>query len=952
MKKFLSYLPLSAAALVALSFAACTDSDVVSDGSKTTGGSVNENAIMFSTYMGTAQNTRAQYAGDINTDILKDDAKANGFGVFAYYTGQDGNEHVNYTAFRKKGTGTVYPNFMYNQHVTYNANSGSDITQWEYTPIKYWPNEVSNNATKGVDDQVNNKDNDPATTTMEYGGQVSFFAYAPYVEVSQTTATNIDGAKPTAGNECTTEGTSPSPVRKSGIIALSGNQYVGSSTDPEYYSDPYVYFGLPISKNSKYVDLLWGTKGGTNQDVNNEGNTGVKGTGETGTTTATDYATALLKDYWTNADLRKQTTTGKIEFLFKHALSKVGGSYQGDGEGDDEDPKTATNGLMIVLDLDNEGEETGGKLEPFDPALNAKTKYKTKVTVKDIQIAARMLTKDNTNKTPGTEEYANTWYTTNEGYFNLATGQWDLPTTINNTTTDVNNALTINHNIKSPASTLTDYSGTLSEEIAEPASVAAGADAFANTLPIGVTTVKKNVYEEATNALVFFPGTYPELTITIDYIVRTYDPNLAKGYSDVGQKITKKLTFTSVAELNKMYNILIHLGLTSVKFTAEVSDWDVNSTTTTTINDEGEAVEIEEVLVDHDVYEPINVKNTVTALAVAATAGDNTGTLSNAVATPIIATSNAASTSTLTVTATYTTPTGNNTANVTQNVSYTSDASWVTVDAGGNVKIAENTANSKQGREATITIKYGEVTQEIKVQQYSKFVETLTIAADPDIALKSAGGTLEIDKNCTVTAQTALYYDNAKKYMSTNETVTDKAAFSVENGTGTAAMTDPTILDDKKTLRYGNNISGNDHTVTIKAKYMGVTTATGITATQVSGELKEIKTNLGSAQNISYTAGNTLTVTKVTATFDDNGAGTGTFDVDVTSAATGEFTADGTNPIVGGDWNASTKTLTVANANNSTTTDLTGTLTVTYTPATNAGTAKASAITVTQSKKQ
>lgn len=60
-----------------------------------------------------------------------------GFGVFASYTG-----------LYHYSESSVTSDFMHNQEVTWN---GSD---WEYDPVKYWPNEV--------------------------GGHVSFFAYAPF----------------------------------------------------------------------------------------------------------------------------------------------------------------------------------------------------------------------------------------------------------------------------------------------------------------------------------------------------------------------------------------------------------------------------------------------------------------------------------------------------------------------------------------------------------------------------------------------------------------------------------------------------------------------------------------------------------------------------------------------------------------------------------------------------
>lgn len=93
------------------------------------------NAIEFSTYLGrNAQGSRGTETNDASIKSVKN----GGFGVFAYYT-----EKTDFANTNK-------PNFMWNQKVTHNG------TNWEYTPVKYWPTKV--------------------------GDKVSFFAYAPYVK--------------------------------------------------------------------------------------------------------------------------------------------------------------------------------------------------------------------------------------------------------------------------------------------------------------------------------------------------------------------------------------------------------------------------------------------------------------------------------------------------------------------------------------------------------------------------------------------------------------------------------------------------------------------------------------------------------------------------------------------------------------------------------------------------
>lgn len=93
------------------------------------------NAIEFSTYLG--RNAQGSRGTETNDASIKKNEKNGGFGVLAYYTKQDDFNITKHT-----------PNFMWNQQVTYKG------TNWEYTPVKYWPTKV--------------------------GDKVSFFAYAPY----------------------------------------------------------------------------------------------------------------------------------------------------------------------------------------------------------------------------------------------------------------------------------------------------------------------------------------------------------------------------------------------------------------------------------------------------------------------------------------------------------------------------------------------------------------------------------------------------------------------------------------------------------------------------------------------------------------------------------------------------------------------------------------------------
>ena len=518
-----------ATALAAFALASCTSDDIGFNTAQDVIEAQQSNAIQFGTYMGKQATTRATVgqAGSMTTNVLQ--ASTNGFGVFAYYTGATDYNYTTVTTDGTSGQSTTKANFMYNQQVKYDTQTTPvtyDQTQgyvshWIYTPLKYWPNEVQNGA---VDDQDNNANTNPATSSNAYGGKLSFFAYAPYVTYATANgATDSDD----------------------GIIGMTANTAA---------SDPILTYKV-ASDGKNVVDLLWGTYGNTSHNVNDAGNAGVAYAAE-----GTPYQKSILSPYKLNADLTKQKTNGVVDFAFKHALAKVGGSTTG----------TVTNsGLRIVLDLDDQkGAENGGTKADA-----------TKVTVNSITINAKAK-----SAASGDDVY---YQDAMKGNFNLANGRWQITSSQGTSAS----AATTTHTINTAG---TGVAGKLNTVIAEPASVTQWSDLTQN----GVTTTEVNVYQTEAAPLVFIPGTFPELTVTVDYFVRTQDSNLDGGYSNVEQIITKKITFTEAVELNKQYNLLIHLGLTSVKFTATVSDWQVDGmnedNTTGTLNNK-------------NIYVPINV---------------------------------------------------------------------------------------------------------------------------------------------------------------------------------------------------------------------------------------------------------------------------------------------------------------------------------------------------------
>lgn len=157
------------------------------------------------------------------------------------------------------------PNFMYNTKVT-GTTKEDGTTSWTYSPLRYWPNETGT---------------DGNGATSEGIDHLTFFAYAPYVEATATSGAVTDDATV-------------------GITKLTKNDEAG---------DPKVSYTV-ASDPSQSVDLLWGVS-------NTESWANVTGTPVT-LTKGLPYL-----------NLIKPNTAQKVDFNFKHALSRLGLTVQG-----------------------------------------------------------------------------------------------------------------------------------------------------------------------------------------------------------------------------------------------------------------------------------------------------------------------------------------------------------------------------------------------------------------------------------------------------------------------------------------------------------------------------------------------------------------------------------------------------------------------------------------------
>ena len=298
---------------------------------------------------------------------------------------------------------------------------------------------------------------------------------------------------------------------ETGITALSANNVNG---------DPKVTYALSGSGND--VDLLWGTTSTNGATVGGVAQAGV----------GSDLKVSETSVANLNENLTKMNTSGKVGFNFKHALAKI-------------------KDVQVKVDPDNVSIQEDANERPL-----------TKITVSNITITSTNYTR---TVSSGSEPYKST----KGGVFNLATGIWNL--------TEADAAQSSTEQI-----TPTGDSGAhnvLNANMIDPETVDA-ANLFGTTTPsvttgiTGVTTEYVTAYSSTNRRpLMLMPGTYPRFTVAITYTVRTEDANLAAGYSETTQTITKTVDFASPVLLNKQYTLKLSLGLTTIKVDAEVAEW-------------------------------------------------------------------------------------------------------------------------------------------------------------------------------------------------------------------------------------------------------------------------------------------------------------------------------------------------------------------------------------------
>ena len=504
--------------------------------------------VSFSTYLASQGTTRAGAQGEVDDAALRTE----GFGVFAYLT-----EEADWA-----GSGET-PNFMYNQLVNY----GTDA--WTYTPLKYWPNDFSTDA---VDDQDDDRADNPATGSRN-GGKVSFFAYAPHVEV-------------TPGTGVVTGSTDY------GVTALTGNDATGSpkvtyklnqAAITRFTTDTDVEFPSALLKDN--VDLLWGVSA-TNHfhTILNGGKSLTEGLPVT--------------------NLTKPTTAEAVNLRFLHATGQLRLLVQ--GAFDELSPGTENVDLAQSCILVNRVNINAGKREGVLDLCNTVANMpKWDVSGKaDHEILLLSTQRERRN------------YGASFTYFNV------MNTTISNGRYAAT-SLPANYEQTPEGS---DWSAVTTDKLASETYMYSSLtpETFGD-LPEGVTNQAKNVlnlpkvevyrdtdgdgvdetyYEddETGYGFLFIPVTadgnrLKSISVRICYDVITQDASLVRnkpaGFSIIRNDIARTLTLPDdyYFDANKIYTLRMVLGLTTVKFEVDtIDEWGVPVTLTPLVSDWKEQV--------------------------------------------------------------------------------------------------------------------------------------------------------------------------------------------------------------------------------------------------------------------------------------------------------------------------------------------------------------------------
>lgn len=395
----------------------------------------------------------------------------------------------------------------------YNQKVTKTGTDWTYEPVKYWPNEYGNAAYSDETDYV------------------TFFAYAPWTKFEPTTGAAVVPAFPSDNMTDAEKQAFTENQQKKNIISVNKNNISG---------DPIVKYVVDTDPATS-VDLLWG----------------VAASNAAANYSTIDKSENPVKAGFPFINLVKpgNPVNDKISFNLKHSLAKV--KFTIDYIADDFTPDgnseqiNADETRIFVRSFTVSGWATKGALN-LNNTTEGEPLWKDFDGVKDLSFNDITFNDGRKDGKEGTDNGAQT-NEENQG---------------------------LNPNI------IENWAATVNVGTADKPKVGFGADKND-----GVTLEPQLLFggDPETNGGYFYviprnekPGQSAGVDVTIVYDVETIDPKLAATISDgethgtsVENVISKKHILGEKIdfEAGKQYLVKIHIGMTSVKIEAVVTDW-------------------------------------------------------------------------------------------------------------------------------------------------------------------------------------------------------------------------------------------------------------------------------------------------------------------------------------------------------------------------------------------
>lgn len=566
-------------AAAATMLAACSNTDELASFQNVQ----NDQEVNFEVYAN--RTTRAGLPGNsadgygVTTASLKTGAhSAAGFGIFGYYTSNS-----------EFDTNSSLPNFMYNQKVLWSAAQSA----WTYEPVKYWPNEFGDAA---LSDDLDH---------------VTFFAYAPWQKVTVNTGvptTDIDAnfvtnamsqlstpddvatkllgavswsafeldAKATAtalynaanatsfadfdawkadgthGAAATAMETAINDIPdlakadyQAGIESRMADQKLNITqlTKNNGSGDPIIKYVVDMHPNTS-VDLLWGVAAANGTDDTYKGITDKNGN-----------PTSVVKAGNTFVNLTKQgDVSGKVKWNFKHALARLNVQIC-----------TVVDKAGLSEGTDEIGQEADGTKTSNTRVWLRSVKFSNAFAQKGaLNLHSEDVDPSETDNAKRVEKAQPNWFDY-DGSTELTFEDVVLFDGLKDGKEGTTNNIQKNETPLGINPILTQ----------------------ANPLYTGVPIKLTNLFEGSLTPndpiyVIPDPNQTEEMEITVQYDIETADKRLAGLLSDgvtKGSSIENVISKSTGLKIlpGKAYTVKIYLGIESVKYDVEVTDWVVGA---------------------------------------------------------------------------------------------------------------------------------------------------------------------------------------------------------------------------------------------------------------------------------------------------------------------------------------------------------------------------------------